>query len=172
MVQGRNLIRWSPGQFRNTPYPWHRRSAPDLPPRLELIALADTAPANSPVVGAAFAAGEQRGTTFSAEMLKARPAVIARFRVDPGRSPRHPYLFARANHRDPEGRSSQHLAIRAMTDRDTFRVDVGLIGHRTAMALALDIHLVQLRQKPRDRFTQKRNGARRRRFYHLAIGKL
>src|SRR6186713_3621895 len=47
-------------------------AAPDLPRRLELIALADAAPADAPVVRPAVAAGEQRGTTALAKMLEAR----------------------------------------------------------------------------------------------------
>src|ERR1700687_2972549 len=46
------LIGRSAGQFPEIVDPWCRRPAPDLPPRLEPVALADTAPANSPIVGA------------------------------------------------------------------------------------------------------------------------
>src|SRR6266436_4918278 len=108
--------------------PPNRRSAPDLPHRLEPVALADTAPANPPIVRATLAAGEKRRTAFRAEMLKARPAVIADLGVDLGHLPRHPDLVARADHRDPVRRSGEHLAICAVTDRHSFWIDVGLIS--------------------------------------------
>src|ERR1700682_5020502 len=101
-----------------------------------------TLPANPPAVAAALAAGEERGTAFGAERLKARPAVSAGLGVDLGHLPRHPDLFARADHRDPVGRSGQRLAICAVTDRHSLWIDVGLISHRTAMALPVDIHLI------------------------------
>src|SRR5207244_12861326 len=97
--------------------PWHCRSRPDVPPRLGPVALADTTPANSPVVRAALAAGENWRTAFRAEMLKTRPAVIAGLGVDLGHLPRHPDLFARADRRDPVRRSGEHLAFCAVIDR-------------------------------------------------------
>src|SRR6202035_1723377 len=82
-----SLIRWSAGQFPETVNPWYRRSAPDLPPWTEPVALADAAPANSPTVGAALTAGEKRRTAFPTKMLKAGPAVITGLGVDLGRFP-------------------------------------------------------------------------------------
>jgi hypothetical protein len=138
----RNRPPYSKEPTTETVDPWCRGSAPDLPPRLEPVALADTPPANPPVIWAARAAGEKRRTAFRAEMLKARSAVISGLGVDLGHLPRHPDLFARADHRDPVGRSGQHLAIRAVTDRYSLGIDVGLISYRTAMALPVDIHLI------------------------------
>src|SRR5260370_26003869 len=103
----------SPGHSLQPTDPGHRGSAPDLPPRFEPVALADTAPANPPVVRAALAAGEKRRTAFRAEMLKASPAVIAALGGDLGHLPRQPDLVARADRRDPVSRPRQHLAIPA-----------------------------------------------------------
>src|SRR5260370_31089083 len=96
----------SPGHSLQPTDPGHRGSAPDLPPRLDLVALADTAPANPPVVRAALAAGEKRRTAFRAEMLEARPAVIAGLGVDLRQLPRHPDLVAPAARRHPARLSS------------------------------------------------------------------
>src|SRR5437016_10881608 len=74
-------------------------AAPYLPRRLELIALADAAPADAPIVRPAVAAGEQRGTTILAKMLEARAAVLARLRVNLRRCTRHPDLFGGTEHR-------------------------------------------------------------------------
>src|SRR3981081_3139065 len=97
-------------------------------------------------------------------MLKPCPAVIAGLGVDFGRFSRHPDLFARADHRYPVGRSGQRLAIRAVTDRHPFRIDVGLIGQRTAMALPVDIHLISTPTEATRPLPLKQNGARTRRF--------
>jgi hypothetical protein len=52
------------------------------------VALADAAPANAEIVGAALlAAGEQRGTAFGAEMLEAHAAVVTPLAVDLGGCP-------------------------------------------------------------------------------------
>src|SRR5437879_13546255 len=72
---------------------------PDLPHGLELIALADRAPADAPVVRPAVAAGEQRGTTALAKMLEARAAVVAGLRVNLRRRARHAYMLLGADHR-------------------------------------------------------------------------
>src|SRR5260370_22024058 len=114
----------SPGHSLQPTDPGHRGSAPDLPPRLEPVALADTAPANPPVVRAALVAGEKRRTAFRAEMLEARPTVIAGLGVDLGQLPRHPYLVARADRRDPVRRSGHHLPICPLTDLHALRIDL------------------------------------------------
>src|SRR5260370_40230434 len=95
----------SPGHSLQPTDPGHRGSAPDLPPRFEPVALADTAPATPPVVPAALAAGEKRRTAFRAEMLKASPAVIAGPGVDRGHLPPHPDSVARSDRRAPARRS-------------------------------------------------------------------
>ena len=75
-------------------------------------------------------------------MLKTSSAVIAGLGVDPGRSAGYPNLFAGADHRHPVGRTRQRLAIRAVAYRYLLWIDVGLIGHPTAMALSFDIHRI------------------------------
>src|SRR5205807_7633697 len=94
------------------------RTAPDLPCRLELRALADAAPANAPIIGAARAAGEQRGAALPAKMLKPRPAVVARPGIGLCRLSGHPDLLARADRRHAVGRSGQRLTIRTVTNRN------------------------------------------------------
>src|SRR5882757_9260646 len=108
--------------------PGHGGAAPDLAPRLQLVALADTAPADAPIVGTAvLAAGEQRGTAFVAEMLKPDAAIVAGLAVDFRRLAGQPDLFAGADHGHPVGRAGKRLAIPAVTDRHPFRIDLGLI---------------------------------------------
>src|SRR5258708_30836400 len=146
--------------------PWRRRATPDLTPRLQPISLANTAPANSPIVRSPLAAGEKRGTTFRAKVLKARAAVVAGLGVDLGRLSRRPDLSARADHRHPVGRSCERLAIRAVTNRHFLRIDLGLIGDYAAMASAIDIHHVSspIAAAKTDPCAPSKNGARRRRF--------
>src|SRR5882757_7359784 len=72
-------------------------AAPDLALRLQLVALADAAPADAPIVGTAvLAAGEQRGTAFAAEMLKARAAIVAHLAIDFRGVSGQPDVFASA----------------------------------------------------------------------------
>src|SRR5437899_12873347 len=74
---------------------------PDLPHGLELVALADRAPADAPVVRPAVAAGEQRGTATGTKVLEARAAVVAGLGVNLRRRARHADLCFGADHRDP-----------------------------------------------------------------------
>src|SRR5437763_10638719 len=84
--------------------------APDLPRRLELVALADAAPADAPIVRPAVAAGEQRGTAHLAKMLETRAAVLAGLRVNLRRCARHGDLLAGTEHRHPVRGARQVLA--------------------------------------------------------------
>src|SRR5512138_1203669 len=97
----------APRQIADIVDPGRGRAAPDLPRRLELVALADAAPADAPAVRAAVAAGEQRGTTTLAKMLVARAAVIAGLGVNLRCRARHADLFFGADHRDPVRRARQ-----------------------------------------------------------------
>src|SRR2546423_11890391 len=158
------LVTRPPRQIPDIVDPWRGGAAPDLPHGLELVALADRAPANAPVVRPALAAREQRGTTAFAKMLKARLAVVAGLRINFRCRARHPDLRGGTEHRDPVRRASQVLAIGAVTDRDFRRVDVGPIGHPPAMALPVDFHPLQLRPANGGPIRTNKNGARRRRF--------
>jgi hypothetical protein len=140
--------------------PRYGGATPDLPRRLEPVALTDAAPANSPIVGTALTAGKKRGTAIAAEVLKAGPAIVAGLGVDFRGLTRHPDLLSRADHRHAVGRSGQHLTIRAVADRHPRRIDLGLIGHSAAMASPVYVH----RSPPIWPNHTQKNGARRRRF--------
>src|SRR5882757_4685241 len=161
------LVARPPRQIPDIVDPWRGGATPDLPRGLELIALADGAPADAPVVRPAVAAGEQRGTTILAKMLEARAAIVAGLRVDLRRRARHADLFFGADHRDPVRRARQVLAIGAVADRYFRGIDVGPIGHPPAMALPVDFHPLQLRLSNGGPSAQTKNGARGRRFIML-----
>src|SRR4029077_1607457 len=114
--------------------------APDLPHRFELLALTDTAPANAPIIGATLPAGKNRRAALATKVLKPRPAIVARLGVDFQSLSRHPDLFACADHGDAVGRAGELLAVGTVTDGDRLRIDLGLIGHASAMALADYFH--------------------------------
>jgi hypothetical protein len=121
--------------------PGYRRTAPYLASGLKLVALANTAPADSPIAGTALAAGKQRRTAFRTEMLETRAVIVAGLGIGPERFSGDPDLFALVDHRHAIGRAGQGLAVRAVTDRNLLRIDVGLIGDEAAMALSDDMHL-------------------------------
>ena len=114
------------------------------------IALADTAPADAPIIGlVALAAGEQRGTAVGTEVLEAHPAVVTALAVDLGRAAGELDVGLGADRGHPERRSRQGLAVTAVTDRDRLRVDLGFKGDLAAMALPVDLHDQSPEQKRR-----------------------
>jgi hypothetical protein len=145
-------------------HPRGRRSAPDLPHRPEPVALTDTAPADSPIVGTTLTAREKRGTAFATEVLKTCPSVIAGPGVDLRGLPRHQDVVQRADHRYPVGRAGEPLTIRAVADRHALWIDIGLIGHVAAMAPSIYLHSSL---PPLASFAQKKTAPERRRFIIL-----
>jgi hypothetical protein len=120
--------------------PRHRGSAPDLPLWLQMIALTDATPANTPIIGS----GEKWRTALAAKMLEPSTAIISNLGIDLRGFARHPELIDRTDYGHPVGLAGQALTIRAVTDRYFVRIDVSLIGHLTAMALPVDFHRPQL----------------------------
>src|SRR5215472_8447068 len=120
--------------------PWCGRAAPDLPCGPEPTTLAYTAPADPEIIGPTLAAGEQRRATVAAEMLVAGVAVVAALSVHPRRRAGQMDVLRGADHGYAIGRAGQRLAVRAMADRYLHRVDFGLVGHASAMALPVDPH--------------------------------
>jgi hypothetical protein len=163
---GTRLIARSARQSLEIIDPRYGRAAPDLPHRPEPVALTNTAPANSPIVGATLAACKKRGTALPAKMLKARAAVVTGFCVDFGSVAGHPDVLRRADYRYPVGRAGQRLTIRTVTDRNPCRINVGRVSHAATMALPVYVH--------RSPHWLHRPNIKKRRpkapFYHFVIG--
>src|SRR5215831_1910170 len=117
--------------------PAERGAAPVLTLRRELSALADGA--EPQIVGLRLGHGARidRRPAVGAERVDAPAAALGRFDVFPGFAGHELEGRARRRHHGPIGRAGQLLAVRAMADRDLFRIDDGLVSDRAAVTPAV-----------------------------------
>src|SRR5262249_53248758 len=114
---------------------------PDLPPRHQLIALADAADAKVVELRTVADGGRvDRGAAARAEALRAFVSALRRLHVDRGLATGELEGAIERRDRQPKRRARQRLAVGAVADRGTARIDLGLVADVTAMAAAVDFH--------------------------------
>ena len=127
-------------QVGNVHRPWQCRSTPFLSARPQFRALVEASDTQTQRDGLVNGVCVKRRAAMRAERLRSLGTAVGSLHVDRRRSGMQDKRFPRNRHGNTIGSACECLAIGAMTDCHVIRIGEGLEGHRSAVALARNLH--------------------------------